>query len=205
MEKGECGLKKNKTMLGITGVSLILTGIIFLIHRWTYFGNWMLHGNHTAHMEAFVAPMFPSYYDTVSFVFFLIPIGFFLLSCFFYMRNPIHSALPVMLTLTLTLSSMAMIMGGDGMIEYHFSIFIVIAIVAFYDQARLIALMASLFSIQHFLGYSIPQFTYFVFGVADYTITMTVIHITAVVLMSLAIVIQIQTRQDLQERDKYRM
>lgn len=196
-EKGDVGLKKNKTMLGITGASLILTVIIFIIHRWTYFGDWVLHGHHMSHTDVFVTPMVPSYYDTVAFIFFLIPLGIFLISSFLYLKSPTHAALPILLTLTLTLSSMAMIMGGDGMIEYHFSIFIVIALVSFYDEVKLIVIMASLFTLQHALGYSISPFTYFVFGVADYTITMTVVHIVAVVLMSVAIIVQIQTRQNL--------
>jgi methyl-accepting chemotaxis protein len=67
---------------------------------------------------------------------------------------------------TLTFSSMSIITGRNGMVEYHFSIFMVAAMLAYYENITLIIVMTTLFAVQHVSGvFFIPQL---VFGTDSY-------------------------------------
>lgn len=77
-------------------------------------------------------------------------------------------------TLTITFSSMSIIAGGEGMVEYHFSIFMVVAIVGYYEKVNLIIVMTLLFTIQHLFG--LFFLCEYVFGQQDYPFSMFIIH-----------------------------
>ena len=55
-------------------------------------------------------------------------------------------------------------MGGEGRVEYHFSLFMVVAMLAYYEQIKLVVTMTSIFIIQHLLGFFVPAVTVFVYG-----------------------------------------
>jgi len=76
----------------------------------------------------------------------------------------------------MTCSSMAMIAAGYGMIEYHFSIFMVLAIVSYYENIKMIMVMSAIFLVQHLAGYF--YLTEYVFGMAKgtYSFTMLLYH-----------------------------
>ncbi|WP_281888589.1 hypothetical protein [Paenibacillus sp. YYML68] len=66
--------------------------------------------------------------------------------------------------------------------EFHFSIFMVVAAVAYYEQIRLVLLMTVLFAVQHVAGYFlIPQL---VFGTSSYSFLMLCIHALFFILTS---------------------
>lgn len=75
------------------------------------------------------------------------------MSTILYKRNPNHDMLPTVLTLSNTFASMAIIAMGNGMVEYHFSIFMVLAMIAFLGSVRMIVVSTILFAVHHFAGY----------------------------------------------------
>lgn len=188
-------MKKNKTMLIISLCGLVLTALVHILHRSSLFMKG--HGHHGEILEVLTQNGMPNYYYSVSGWSFSIPVGLFMIAVYLYLKSPYHEQIPLMITLTLTMMSVNMIMGGEGMIEYHFFIFIVIALIAFYDQIYLILIAGFIFTLQHIVGYFVPAITYFVFGVTGYSLVMTMMHVIAVVLMSIAIITQIKTRKTL--------
>ncbi|QPC48231.1 methyl-accepting chemotaxis protein [Mangrovibacillus cuniculi] len=84
--------------------------------------------------------------------------------------------------LTLTFSSISIIAGGNGLVEYHFSIFMVIAIISFYDQIRLIIISTSLFAFQHLAGFFLaPEL---LCGTSDYSFSLLLLHVFYLLFMS---------------------
>jgi methyl-accepting chemotaxis protein len=52
-----------------------------------------------------------------------------------------------------------MISNGDGMIEYHFSIFMVLAMMLYFESIALLLVSTVLFASQHLLGYWLFPFS----------------------------------------------
>lgn len=99
-----------------------------------------------------------------------------------YRQSTRHPYLPVVNVVTLTLGSIACIAGSGGFVEFHFSIFMVVAIAAFYESVSLILLMTVLFAIQHVAGFFLaPEL---VFGSASYSFTMVAVHAGFLILTS---------------------
>ncbi|WP_106767391.1 methyl-accepting chemotaxis protein [Paenibacillus faecalis] len=77
--------------------------------------------------------------------------------------------------------------------EFHFSIFMVIAAAAYYESIRLIAMMTVLFAIQHLVGYFFtPEL---VFGTESYPFLMVMIHAVFLLLTSSATTLQIISKE----------
>ncbi len=97
------------------------------------------------------------------------------------------------ITLSLTFSSMAIIANGEGLVEYHFSIFAVIAIIAFFNSISLIILSTILFAAQHLIGYfTLPQI---VCGYQDYSFGLLMIHAVFLILTSAATITNIYVKK----------
>lgn len=75
------------------------------------------------------------------------------------------------------------------MVEYHFSIFMVLAILMYYDSVALLLCSTALFAAQHLLGYLF--FPELVYGSSTYSFSMVLIHLVFVVLFISAILYQI--------------
>lgn len=104
-----------------------------------------------------------------------------------------HGTIPLFVTLSLTFGSIAIIASGNGMIEYHFSIFMVIAALAYYESVKLIVISTIIFAIQHLAGYfTIPEL---VCGSADYPFKLLLIHAVFLIITSLVVSIQIIVRK----------
>lgn len=71
----------------------------------------------------------------------------------FYFKDKVHAWLPWVNTLALTFASFSIISGSGGGVEFHFSIFMVIAAVAYYEDTRLILMITVLFAVQHIAGF----------------------------------------------------
>ncbi|WP_158232479.1 methyl-accepting chemotaxis protein [Sporosarcina sp. P13] len=101
--------------------------------------------------------------------------------------------MPLLIILSMTFSSISIIAGGNGLVEYHFSIFMVIAIISFYDQIKLIVVSTVIFTIQHLAGYFLmPEL---LCGVSDYRFSLLLIHAFFLLLISGATVWFIYTKQ----------
>ncbi|URN96598.1 MAG: methyl-accepting chemotaxis protein [Candidatus Pristimantibacillus lignocellulolyticus] len=99
--------------------------------------------------------------------------------------------------LTLTFSSIGMVAAGNGMLEYHFSIFMVLAMISYYENIKVILVMTIIFAVQHVLGFLV--FTEYVFGVpvGEYSLTMVSYHAIFLVATSGALTWQIYHKHKL--------
>lgn len=176
-------------MLILATVSMVINLIVHFLHSFDLID--MI--NH--HAVAGDTGDLPSYYQAVTLIFLVIPIVLLLASFIMYKLNVEHSQIPILITLTLSFSSISTIMGGDGMVEYHFSLFMVVAMLAYYEQIRLVIVMTGIFVVQHLLGYFVPAVTIFVYGTSEYTFTMVIIHAIFLGFTALATVWQIHAKQ----------
>ncbi|MCM3633425.1 MULTISPECIES: methyl-accepting chemotaxis protein [Paenibacillus] len=156
---------KNRIMLILSMIVLIVTLLVHYLHRVANVSvYWMdAHGSHEAVQLSFITN-----------IFLIVPILIFLATVIVYKIDKEHRAIPLLNTLTLTFSSMSMIAGGEGMVEYHFSIFMVVAILGYYERIQLITVMSSIFAVQHVAGYFV--LTEYVFGATSYPFSMLVLH-----------------------------
>lgn len=118
--------------------------------------------------------------------------------------NREHPFLPLFNTLTITFSSVSMIAGGEGMVEYHFSIFMVVAIIGYYESIKLILIMTAIFAVQHLAG--VFYISEYVFGTDSYPFSMVMIHALFLIGTSGAIIWQTANKRklvaDLDEKEK---
>ncbi|MBP3949934.1 methyl-accepting chemotaxis protein [Bacillus sp. YZJH907-2] len=115
-------------------------------------------------------------------LFFILPLLFLAISAVLYYRDKSSKRLPLFLTLTLTFASISTIAGGDGLVEYHFSIFMVIAFITFFNSIKLVLISAIIFAVQHFGGYFF--FPRLLCGTDDYYFSLLMIHAVYLILMS---------------------
>lgn len=180
-------MNKNKLMIGLASITFSLTMLVQGFHRLNILGE----HDHTGAAEDLATFNLPSYFTAVNSLFLALPFILLTLSFILHIKRPTFKYLPLLVTLTLTFSIISMIMGGNGAVEYHFGIFMVLATMAYYNSIQLVILMAGLFAFQHLLGYFFPPATLFVYGPGDYSFLMVVIHAVFVVLTSGAVIMQI--------------
>lgn len=176
-------MNKNKLMVALAFGTVLIAVIVNMLHRFELVSH--MHGQMTV----------PDYYYFVATLILLVPIVFLILTLIFYFKKKDQPLIPMMVTLTLTFASISTITGGEGMVEYHFSLFMVVAILAYYEKIKLVVIMTVIFVLQHLLGFFIPTFTIFVFGVSNYSFTMVLIHAAFLGITSGATIWQIITKQ----------
>ncbi|ANE45621.1 hypothetical protein SY83_04125 [Paenibacillus swuensis] len=171
---------KNRLMLQLNFGMLLLLAAVVIIFQ----GDAHIHD--PGAVEVF------EQYAWLQAVLFLIPVVCFGAAMHSMMRDQ-PERVSLWVTLSLTFTSMAMVSGGKGMVELHFSIFMVIALVAYYERVSLIVVMTVLFAVQH-LGafFLLPEF---VFGDHAYTFGMVFIHAVFLLLTSGATILQILHKQ----------
>ncbi len=98
-----------------------------------------------------------------------------------------------MITLSLTFSSISIIAGGDGLVEYHFSIFMVIAFIAFFESIKLLATSTVIFGLHHIIGYFL--FPELICGTSNYQFSLLLIHAVYLIFTSGATILLIYTKQ----------
>ncbi|MBM7703958.1 methyl-accepting chemotaxis protein [Metabacillus iocasae] len=106
-------------------------------------------------------------------VFFLLPIILLIISVVLN-RLKKEKAVPLFVTLTMTFSSISIVAGGNGLVEYHFSIFMVIAFIAFFESIALLLVSTIIFAIQHIAGYFL--FPQLLCGTTDYHFSLLLVH-----------------------------
>lgn len=101
--------------------------------------------------------------------------------------------IPRLIALSLTFSSMAIIASGDGMVEYHFSIFMVMAAIAYFESSRIIITSTILFAVHHLVGYfAVPEI---ICGMADYSFSLLLVHAMFLLLTSGVLLSQMYVRK----------
>lgn len=182
---------KNRTMLFVTlGVMIIMTIVHLAVRQFKLFDNMSMYsmGHGLLNIDEISQD-----FGWVLNGLFVIPLILLLASFILYRVSNTHRLIPILNTLALTFSSMSMIAGGGGRVEFHFSIFMVVAIMSYYESLKLISLMTILFAVQHILGFFL--FPEIVFGATQYDFIMLTIHAIFLVLTSAAISLQILSNQ----------
>src|SRR5690625_2306005 len=166
----------NKLMLRISVVMvLFMWGIYFAHHHLGLLANY-------AHLIG--ANDLSQGMSTLLYIFLIIPILLLVVSLFIYRNNRQAQTLPLFITLTFTFTSIGMIAAGNGFVEYHFSIFMMLALIAFFRSIPLIAMSTVIFALQHFVGYFF--FPQLLCGTPDYRFSLLLIHAVYLTLTALA-------------------
>ncbi|WP_339279277.1 methyl-accepting chemotaxis protein [Paenibacillus sp. FSL W8-1187] len=177
---------RNRFMLRSAAVLALLGAAIHFAHRSLgWFPSGMGHAmpGHAAEGDPFSLNV-------------LLVLPFLLLLAAFWLGRERGGALerlvPLLATLSLTFSSISIIAGSGGSVEFHFSIFMVLALAAYYESIRLIAVMTGLFAVQHLGGYLLaPEL---VFGMSRYPFSMVLIHALFLLLTALFTCLQIRSK-----------
>ncbi len=177
--------KKNKLMLVLSALSTGLSVVIFMLEPYLPAGG---HGSMHNSGEALNAATQQGRYWLAAAPFLTL-----MMAAWIYRRSKSHDWMSWLNTLTLTLSSIAMISGGGGGVEYHFSIFMVLAVAVYYEKIKLTLMMTVIFAIQHIAGFFL--FPELVFGVKDYPFLMLVVHAMFLLLTSSATTFQTYSKQ----------
>lgn len=184
MELGKL-ISKNTLMLYLSTFVVCLSLIIHLLHRvFGFLDNYLALqsiGNVTGGMQL------------LQNIFLAIPILLLIGGYILYKQDKSHQALPLLLTYTLTFASISIIAGGNGLVEYHFSIFMVVALVATFQRIALIIHSTIIFALHHFGGYFF--FPQLLCGTEDYSFSLLMIHAVFLITTSAANIIIIYLTQ----------
>lgn len=167
---------RNKTtiMLLNTAFVVLLSIIVHILHRQFHFLDSYL-------LIQGITDVTGSIHNLLMIVTF-IPLMLFILTLWLYKRK--HPAQHLFMTLTLTFGSISIIAGGDGLTEYHFSIFMVIAMIANFQQVKYIVISTIIFAIHHLAGYFL--FPQLLCGTEDYSFSLLMIHAVFLILTSVS-------------------
>src|SRR6476620_12544661 len=121
--------EKNKLML-LVSLGIVILSIVFHV-----LGRVFSLFDHQMHMEGTVTSVQnEEHFGWLLNVLFLIPIVLLVVGTIFYRKKQDHPVIPILVTLILTFGSISMIAGATGRVEFHFSIFMVVAALAYYES-----------------------------------------------------------------------
>ncbi len=169
-------IRGNTLILGISTFMVGLMVIIYCLHHWFGFlGDYaLLQG-----IGMLVGGKMILFYTLLTLPLLLLGASFLL-----FKKNSESEKIPLLLTLTLTFTSIGMISSGNGFVEYHFSIFMMLAIITYFQSIQLIAVSTIVFAVQHFAGYFF--FPELLCGTSDYRFSLLMIHAVYLILTALA-------------------
>lgn len=188
VDRGEDSMKRqnNKIMMYFSLLLLIIASSVYAIH---FMFQWV--DPYTVAMQARQTPQIVQQLGMWSF--FSVAVSSLIIAALCYKKNPYHAVIQPSITVSLTFSSMAIIAFGQGMIEYHFSIFMVLASLAYFEQIRLIVMSTLLFATHHLVGFfAVPEI---ICGMSDYSFSLLLIHAFFLVLTSGVLIAQIYVRR----------
>lgn len=166
--------KGNYLMLWITTLVVGLAGVVYLLHN--VFGLFSVY-------VVLMGIQTPTGNLKVIFILLVIlTVGLVIASWVAYYANQEHRYLRLFLTLALTHGSMLIIASGNGLVEYHFSIFMVLAFVTYFNSIPLILVSTGIFAIHHLAGYFI--FPELLCGTSDYQFSLLLLHAVFLLLTS---------------------
>lgn len=178
--------RKNAIMLGFASFVALLSFAVHFLHRevgWldTYLLLSQVHSSQPSHL-------IPALNILLAVPFLLTATAGYL-----FWKNRRHPFIPSVIMLSLTFGSISIIAGGNGMVEYHFSIFMVLASLAYFESVRLILISTVIFAFQHIAGYfTVPEL---ICGSDNYPFSLLMIHAVFLLFTSALITIQIVSRQ----------
>ncbi|MCQ6275523.1 methyl-accepting chemotaxis protein [Bacillus sp. V3B] len=169
--------EKNKLML-LVSLGVVALSIVFHVLGRIF----SLFDIHT-HMEGMVTSIQnEEHFGFILNILLLIPIVLLIISTIWYRKKEDHPVIPILVTLILTFGSISMIVGATGRVEFHFSIFMVIAALSYYESLILILIMTLIFTVQHLIGFwFLPEIVY---GAKSVNLSMLITHALFLVLTS---------------------
>lgn len=175
--------EKNKLMLIYGGLAILLSVVFHILNRVTDVMHSLMGSHYVADERT---------YGLTLNILLLIPIILWMIAYIMYRKNSYNEKIAIFNTISLTFSSISIISGGGGMVELHFSIFMVLALIAYYDRIKLVVIMTSIFAVQHLVGlFWLPEL---VFGAQSYSFAMIMIHAIFLVVTSSATIRQISVK-----------
>ncbi|HWO55002.1 MAG TPA: methyl-accepting chemotaxis protein [Paenibacillus cookii] len=181
--------QKNRFMLQLSAAVILLSVFPHLLN-----GHWdVFTGMNAATMEGMGMGVmnYTARFRVILNLLLVIPFALWATGLIVFRRKADQRWIPVLNTLALTFASISIIAGGGGHVELHFSIFMVIAILAYYENISLVVLMTVIFALQHAAGYLvIPEI---VFGTSSYSFGMVCVHALFLVLTAGATMLQINS------------
>lgn len=185
-------IDRNKLMLMLTIIDVMLVLIVALLHEQLHLFDAYLLNHHAGHTAMYV--------HVLKWIFFALPFIFLAMSIVLYRQREDHRALRVTLTLSNTFAAIAIIAMGNGMVEYHFSIFMVLAVITFLGSGKLILLSTLIFAIHHLAGYFL--FPELICGTHEYHFRLLMIHAVFLILTSTANFVLILQRNEAMRLEK---
>lgn len=169
-------VNKNLLMLYITGFVVVLSMFIHILHRnFNFFGDYLL-------LKGIVGTSGST--PLLLNIILLIPVLLFGITIYIYLKDKSSSSIPLLMTLALTFGSISIIAGGDGLTEYHFSIFMVIAMIATFQNIKLLTISTIIFAIHHLAGYFF--FPVLLCGTTDYSFALLLVHAVFLIMTSVS-------------------
>ncbi|WP_313891429.1 methyl-accepting chemotaxis protein [Psychrobacillus sp.] len=183
--------EKNKLLLWLsTGVTILPSLIYFLHRKSSVFTEHIILMNGQLNVS--------KSHEIIVLILISIPIILCIAGWFMYVKDSSDLRIQWILMLTLTFGSIAIIATGNGLVEYHFSIFMVLALIGTFQRISLVVTSTVIFAIHHLLGYfTIPEI---LCGTSNYGFSLLLIHAVFLILTSLATIIIIYKTQ---QSEKY--
>ena len=176
-------INKSKIMLLNTAFVVILSIVVHLLHRqFNFLDSYLIIQGITS--------VTGGLYNLLTVVTY-IPILLFILALWLYKKD--HPAQHLLMTLTMTFGSISIIAGGDGLTEYHFSIFMVIAMIANFQQVKYIVISTIIFAVHHLAGYFL--FPQLLCGTDNYSFSLLMVHAIFLIMTSVSTSILIAYNQ----------
>lgn len=157
---------KSTLMLWLSGLCIVIMIAVHFLHRQLGFLDDYLLLNRLGNYSSVQVLLV-----NISFI---IPIILFLISLVLHKMKQSRMFFQLAVTLTMTAASISIIAGGNGLVEYHFSIFMVLAVIAFFSQIKLIIISTSIFAAHHLVGYFL--FPELLCGTSEYKFSLLMIH-----------------------------
>lgn len=181
-------MSKIDIMFILTAVVVLLSVFVHILHRgFNFLESFSI-------MQGYVLPT--GYLLILVYVALVVPIALLITAFVLYRKDKKHELIPLLLTLTLTAASISIIAGGNGLVEYHFSIFMVIAMIASFQNIRMVLYSTILFAFHHFAGYFF--FPEILCGTSDYSFSLLMLHAIFLLLTSGATILIITNNNTLQ-------
>lgn len=184
--------KKNQLMQLITGLVLLLAFITNILGRQFHLFD---HSHDLGQMAT--SYEIESQYGLLLNILLILPVLLLVASLVCYKKDKSHLWIRYLLTLALTFGSIAIISGGSGRVEFHFSIFMVLAVLVYYQSIKLLSLMTGIFTIHHLVGFFF--FPQIVFGVHSYPFLMVALHAAFLILTASAGCWQVYSSRKMEE------
>lgn len=164
---------KNGLMLYLSGFTVLMAIIVFVLHQ--------ILGIFDSNVLYQLLYSQSDYSKWAKFTLLMTPILLLFIAFIAHRKNSKSTAFWI--TLTMTFSSIAIIAVGDGMIEYHFSIFMILAFLINFDSIKLILISTVIFAVQHF-GFFFLAPELLCGSSGNYTFSILLIHAIFLILTS---------------------